>query len=77
LTALGVVTTAPNPALVKNKVDRLLSDTPGSRLLNDAAFFQPGTGKLTFRSHLSESERLAVKKVARGELTLMEQHVFM
>ena len=39
----------------------------GSRLMNDAAFFQPGSGKLTFRSHLSESERAAVKKVASGK----------
>ena len=70
--ALGVVTTSPNPALVKTKVDRLLSDTPGSRLVNDAAFFQPGSGKLTFRSHLSEAERTAVKKVANGSYFVFE-----
>lgn len=69
LAGLGVVTiAAPSNVHCKNKVDRLLSDTPGSRLMNDTAFFQPGNGKLTFRSHLSDSERAAVKKVASGKL---------
>jgi hypothetical protein len=71
LSGLGVVTCpAPSNASAaagcRNKVDRLLSDTPGSRLLNDAAFLQPGNGKLTFRSHLTDTERAAVKKVATG-----------
>lgn len=47
------------------KVDRLLSDTKASQL-NEDAFFQPESGKLTFKSHLSETERTAVRKVANG-----------
>lgn len=70
LAGLGVVTLPKLPGAAvmstKTKVDLLLSDTPGSRLLNDAAFVQPGSGKLTFRSHLTDIERTAVRKVAGG-----------
>ena len=76
LAGLGVVTiAAPSNVHCKNKVDRLLADTPGSRLMNDTAFFQPGNGKLTFRSHLTVSERAAVKKVASGNFGVSERFI--
>ena len=34
--------------------------------MNDESFFQPETGKLTFKSHLKPVERSAVRKVASG-----------
>ena len=47
------------------KVDRLLGDSATNKL-NDDSFFQPETGKLTFKSHLKPDERNAVRKVASG-----------
>ena len=60
---------------LQEQSDRLLADTPGSRLMNDTAFFQPGNGKLTFRSHLTVSERAAVKKVASGNFGVSERFI--
>ena len=48
-----------------SKVDRLLGDTSTNKL-NEDSFFQPETGKLTFKSYLKPDERTAVRKVASG-----------
>ena len=47
------------------KVERLLGDTSTNKL-NEDSFFQPETGKLTFKSYLKPDERTAVRKVASG-----------
>ena len=60
LASLGV-----KQPLTKTKVDRLLGDSVANKM-NDESFFQPETGKLTFKSHLNPTEREAVKKVTRG-----------
>lgn len=47
------------------KVERLLGDTSANKM-NEDSFFQPETGKLTFKSYLKPAERTAVRKVASG-----------
>merc|ERR1712083_16431 len=64
LNSLGIK--QPLPSNTKpTKVDRLLGDSSVNKL-NDDSFFQPETGKLTFKSHLKPAERNAVRKVASG-----------
>ena len=43
----------------------LLGDSAANKL-NEESFFQPETGKLTFKSYLDKNERTAVRKVASG-----------
>lgn len=63
LASLGVKD--PSQFSKPTKVDRLLGDSKLNQI-NEDAFFQPENGKLTFKSHLSQTERNVVRQVARG-----------
>ena len=45
---------------------RLRSSNNIAQKLNDDAFFNNDKSKLAFRSHLTESQKTAVRKVANG-----------
>jgi hypothetical protein len=65
MASLGIKQQPSSIATKNSKIERLLGDSSANKL-NEDSFFQPETGKLTFKSYLKPDERTAVRKVASG-----------